>query len=546
MNSQVLLLRENDHESKYSSPNQLIHTNFLKMVEKFPNAIALMIGIQEWTYSDVKRISSKWASVVINNSERQLKRIGILGYRSEVSYLGILTSLFTGAAFVPLNPNFPLERTSKMAELASLDAIIVGEESVDYFHQLAKLNDTIAPLVLFPNTSIDTGKFKMNVLDQQDVHLSNYKLEEVECSEKSIAYLLFTSGSTGEPKGVAINHTNVVHYLEINQQKYQITPQDRLTQTFDQTFDLAIFDMFMAWSNGATVCAMQPIELLSPIRFIEEKKVTVWFSVPSLVTLLRKQKLLKEGALASLRLSLFCGEPLHKSTVDAWQVAAPNSVIENLYGPTELTISCSSYRWTKGTSENECLNQIVPIGKINSGLDFLIIDEKQQPVKEGEIGELCVSGPQNSPGYWCNYQLVESDTFKYTNAKGEEVSYYRTGDQVVMLPTGNIAYIGRLDKQVKIKGYRVDCGEIEGLISEQNGVLSVAVVPRLVKEGEVNGLVAYIVGENINSESIFQSLRVKLPSYMIPESIRIIEKMPLNVNGKIDRNKLQKITKGSI
>jgi amino acid adenylation domain-containing protein len=351
------------------------------------------------------------------------------------------------------------------------------------------------------------------------------------------AYLLFTSGSTGQPKGVPITHANVVHFLEVNQRRYQLTHEDRLSQTFDQTFDLSIFDCFMAWGSGACLCAMQPIQLLSPFRFVQEKNITVWFSVPSVITLLLKKNLLKPGSLPSLRLSLFCGEALTKDSVEAWQSAAPNSIIENLYGPTELTIACAAYLWHPERSPRECFNGIVPIGQVYENLHHLVVDENLQPVLPGEDGELCVAGVQTFPGYWNDSQKTVLSTFTCPDQNGNKLLYYRTGDRV-RLVENNYIYLGRMDRQIKVLGYRVDLGDIEATLRAVPGVIEAVALGWPVNDGSYEGVIAFVSGNLLNVELLRSKARDCLPAYMVPHTIHILDNMPLNANGKVARNTL--------
>lgn len=518
----------------------LLHTNFLKMVREYPNHPALIIHGKEWSYSDIAKTAGSWASV-IRRQINQPQRIGILAYRSETSYIGVLTSLFLGATFVPLNPTFPTERTVRMIENADLDAILVGEESLNELYDVAEELKINIPVLFSPFSEVDLKSTTFNKIIETPYVEEEELYINPDVSKDSIAYLLFTSGSTGEPKGVPITHKNVVSFLRVNQQKYSITPEDRLSQTFELTFDLAIFDLFMAWSNGACVCAMKPIELLSPINYMEKYKITVWFSVPSIINLLRKQRILKKGIFPSLRLSLFCGEPLHKNSLESWQEAAPNSIIENLYGPTELTIACTSYRWIASKSEVNCLNQIVPIGKVYPGLKWMIIDQSNKPVPNGGTGELCIAGAQTFPGYWKNEELTREKMVLLNSADGKTDYYYRTGDEVQVLPTGDIAYIGRIDHQVKVNGHRVECGEVEGVLLEVPTIYSAKVLPWPISEGTAEGLVAFIVGKDINEGDIMNQLAEKLPNYMVPNRTIALDSLPLNSNGKIDRKKLYQL-----
>lgn len=508
---------------------------FVRATQLYPDNTALIIDDVSWSYNRISNMARKWASALVSVSKTQnLKRIGVLGNKSETSYIGTLTSLFVGAAFVPLNPNYPVARSVAMLEAADLDALIVGDEAFDYYLEMSDRAEKLPP-TLFPGLSTS---FHSNIFMGKEV-IETFPVIDIPRSAQSddLAYLLFTSGSTGKPKGVPISHGNVVAFINENQKRYQIHPSDRLSQTFDQTFDLSVFDLFMAWTNGACVCSMHPEDLLSPFASIKRHKISVWFSVPSVASLIHKQHLLKKGCLKSLRLSLFCGEGLPKEIACAWQKAASNSIVENLYGPTELTIACSVYRWNNQTSPKECVNEIVPIGFLYDKHSAVLIDPDLNPVLEGEIGELCVTGPQMFNGYWRAPHLTEDHFIEFRDEEGiTSGKYYRTGDRVKRNKRGAYVHLGRIDSQVKIGGNRIELGEIEAALRKE-GAKDAAIIP--YPNNFPIGLCAFLTGKQSRLENVTESLRQYLPKYMIPNTVVMLSKMPLNVNGKIDRVKLR-------
>jgi amino acid adenylation domain-containing protein len=427
-----------------------------------------------------------------------------------------------------------------MARLADLDAIVTEERHLTYLRSVLSEIDA-PPVVLVTDADAAVNEagatLGMSELEQFD------PLRELPpLLSDEIAYLLFTSGSTGIPKGVPVAHSNVCHFLDVMQARYRLHPDDRLSQTFDQTFDLSVFDLFMAWQAGGSVHVPSTLDLVAPTSFVNRSELTVWFSVPSIPALMRKKQLLKAGSLPSLRWSLFCGEPLPRATAEEWQAAAPNSVLENLYGPTELTIACFAYRWDPETSPAECVNDLVPIGRPYPGLGAVVVDDERRAVVDGQPGELLVCGPQTVPGYWRAPEKTEERFLPLgtdLGTAGSEARFYATGDRVIRSEEGCYAYLGRTDQQVKVLGYRVELGEIEACIRAVEGVVDAIAIPWPVEDGVAQGIVAVISGSDDSARLLVDRARTQLPSYMTPERVAIVDDMPLNANGKIDRNALR-------
>ncbi len=508
-----------------------LHAGFLHQSERLPDHPALRLSKRTLTYSEVAETARRWATRLIGASGGRPRRVGVFAHRSETAYVGVLASLFAGAAFVPLNKKFPVERTRAMLAQADVDAVLVDDESLP---QLADVLDGLPhrPSILLPNREAGALRDALSapVFDRDDL-ASAAPLRSLPAVEPDdLAYLLFTSGSTGQPKGVPITHANVRAFLDYNLTRYALTPDDRLSQTFDQTFDLSVFDLFMAWESGASVCSMQPIELLAPFRYLEQNEITVWFSVPSIAALLLKRGALTPGRMPTLRWSLFCGEGLPRATAEAWQAAAPNSIVENLYGPTELTIACAAYRWDPANSPAECVQDLVPIGDVYPGLTAVVVDETLRDVPDGELGELCVAGPQASPGYWRAPHLTAERFFERDGRR-----YYRTGD-LVRKQSGHYVYLGRNDQQVKVGGYRIELGDVEAAL-RRVGCIEAVALP-WPNERQADTIVAIVSGTEDGSD-IGAMAGQHLPSYMLPRTIHVLDEMPLNGNGKVDRKALR-------
>jgi acyl-coenzyme A synthetase/AMP-(fatty) acid ligase len=240
-----------------------------------------------------------------------------------------------------------------------------------------------------------------------------------------------------------------------------------------------------------------------------------------------------------LRLSLFCGEALPVEIVRHWALAAPNSVIENIYGPTELTIACTAYRWDNTKSPDECAQGIVPIGQPFDGMRALIVDEQLREVEHGRDGELLMTGPQLSLGYWRDEEKTRQ---AFVSIAGKDGIYYRTGDRV-RRPAGNkpLIYLGRFDKQIKVLGHRVELGEVEAAIRQLSGLEGVVALGWPTTESGADGIEVFLETEGFDTKALAMQLKEKLPVYMLPRDILVLDRFPLNANGKYDRKALQLI-----
>jgi non-ribosomal peptide synthetase component F len=287
------------------------------------------------------------------------------------------------------------------------------------------------------------------------------------------------------------------------------------------------------------VCCPSAAQKSLPAQWINDSKLTIWFSVPSTGALMNKLRMLTPNKYPKLRYSLFCGEALPIEITEKWQKAAPNSVLENLYGPTELTIACTLYRWDSARSPAECEMGVVPIGDPYPAMEVLVADESLNEVPPGETGELLMTGPQLSLGYWKD---PEKTAAAFVTPPEKSTIYYRTGDRVRRpLPGKPMTYLGRVDFQIKIQGYRVELGEIEAIAREAAGVdVAIAVGWPLSASG-ADGVVVFLGADKADIDAVTAVMKERLPAYMVPSQIRTIPAFPLNSNGKVDRKALTKM-----
>ncbi|MFJ8476073.1 amino acid adenylation domain-containing protein [Kitasatospora sp. NPDC094011] len=516
-----------------------LHAGFHSSARRLPDRPALALGGRTWTYAELDTIARVWAAALLKAKDRP-RRVGILGHRSLVTYAGFLAALYAGATVVPLNKRYPVARNQDIAERAALDVILADDGSLPQLRQLLNALPDAPPVLLPESDGAPAGTpAGVPLLTRADVE-GCAPLDGPRFTDPGdAAYLLFTSGSTGRPKGVPITHRNVSHFLRVNTERYGFTADDRFTNTFDQTFDLSMFDLFMAWGSGACLVPMDAFELMTPLDFIREQGITVWFSVPSVAVLQERRGLLGPGALPSLRWSLFCGEALPEAVARAWQAAAPGSVLENLYGPTEATIACLVHRWDEATSPALSVNGVVSIGAPYPGMTTAVLAEDGTPVAEGDTGELCLHGPQVFAGYLNAPELTAKAFHARPAEDGGVRRWYRTGDLVRAAADGEYGYVGRLDTQVKILGHRIETGEVEANLLRQPGVAQAVVVAVPGAEEGTSALAAVLSGGGLDVYEVDEGLNAVLPPYMIPLSYHVLDDFPLNANGKVDRKALR-------
>lgn len=514
-----------------------IFTLFETVAQRYPQKTALYVEESFYNYEALAKKANSIAELLPADSSAFT---GLFAHRSISAFAGVLGILKSGKGYIPLNPKFPARRIAAILEQSELNTIVAEFAFAEKLGEV--LNFVNRPLnLVFPFTEnlsqLHRKLFEGHHLIFQSQDAGAFQQKKP--SEKSpYAYMLFTSGSTGIPKGVPVKHEQVRAYVGNINKMFDFSPEDRFSNTFDLTFDLSVHDLFVTWSNGATLYCIPGKSLMAPARFIKQHELTCWFSVPSLANMMSRLRMLKKDAYPSLRYTLFCGEPLAESLALKWQQAAPGSRVVNIYGPTEATIGITAYE-IKGESLKS-KNGIVSIGKPFSGNAVRIMDGNRREVKPTEPGELWLTGVQVTEGYW-KQPAKTDEAFVFLGGK----RYYKTGDLVQKDEDSEIYYLGRMDFQVKIQGYRVETQEIDFVIAESSSFENVVtlVFEDDYKNRKLVTCIAAAEPETSVKEKIYDNCNAKLPDYMIPERILFFNTIPLNQNGKTDRNLLKKWAK---
>lgn len=526
-----------------------------KSFNKYSSNRALEVDGGNFTYSETYNIATRIAQAIIKTDEAG-PFVALMAYRSICAYTGLLGILLAGKAYLPLNPKFPLNRTFSMLQDANCNMMILGSECCEALDLFLETYDQRSSAIKILYLSEAKSKV-IPLIEKYEHHCfieidNNFNVSPTSLpivSADDYAYLLFTSGSTGQPKGIGITHANVYAYIDFILSHYNYLPSDRVSQFFDFTFDPSVHDIFSAWFSGACLCSVPYKSLMAPAHFIKKSELTVWYSVPSVPIFMEKLNMLRDGLFPGLRYSLFSGEALAQSVAEKWQKAAPNSLVVNYYGPTEATVNITYYNWDRKTSPALCRNGGVPLGFPFPEQELRVVDFEGNNVPIGQRGELIVSGSQVAKGYINNPEKTISSFRELPNLKGKK--WYFTGDLVERDSEGIFYFYGRKDFQVQIRGYRVELSEVEGIIKKTASTELAAAVPWPLNTltSCANELVAIIVGQHDAdlAERVVAVCKSALPSYMVPSTVFFLQELPLTANGKIDRNALAdqiKVLKG--
>lgn len=500
-----------------------LYTRFLRGLTLAPERTAVRGPGWELTYRHLHERALTWAGTLLHATDGDGRgggpgAVAVLAAKGPDAYTGVLAGLCAGMSVVPVSVDFPAQRVRQMLDAAGVSAVVADAPG------RALLDAAVEPdgRAALPVLATEGGTLRPDA--------AHALTEPRPVRPQDTAYVLFTSGSTGRPKGVRLTHGGTDHYFQVLDTRYDFTPEDVFSQTFDLNFDCSLFDLFCAWGAGATVRQIPATAYRDLPGFAASAGLTVWFSTPSAVSLVRRTGGLREGALPGLRRSFFAGEAFTCRDAADWHRAAPHSDIENLYGPTELTVTVAGYRWSPEDTPGLAVNGVVPIGTVHKGHDWLLLDPAGRPAPDE--GELVVTGPQTTPGY-----LDPADgRGRFLEHDGRR--WYRTGDRVRRIAGGALAYVDRLDAQVQVGGWRVEPAEIDRRLRDLPGVQEAVTVAAPGPDGDTE-LVAFHTGERLSPAVLARGLRVHLPDRMIPRRFEHLPEFPLNANRKTDRGALR-------
>jgi D-alanine--poly(phosphoribitol) ligase subunit 1 len=465
------------------------------------DSIAIVTPERAYSYYEFKIQIAKYIGLFKQNNISD--KLGIINHHDFYTYSAIVACIISGITYIPIEPTHPVERNKHIIDQTDIKHIFCSSDT-----DLSE-NELISKLVL---------KFEgqNNLEDELDITFTNNPV-----------YILFTSGTTGIPKGVPIYPENLNSFVDIVfSLPWDISSKSKFLQVFDLTFDLSVFSFLIPFIAGASLYISDSgaIKNLVAINSIMTNKITHVLTVPSFITLLMPY--FNRISLPEVEHWFFCGEALSASQIQKWQNCVPKAKIWNLYGPTEATIFCTSYYCQPNNTKQ--YNDIVCIGKPFENTKFYI-----HKTDDDNLGELYISGSQTVKSY-----LNNADKEQFTTI--DDTFYYKSADLVFKDEQGDYFFVGRNDSQIKIQGYRIELGEIEHAALKHNSIKQAAAV--CLEQGDNKIIALAIVADaNLYNEDDFISfLGENLPKYMIPKKIELLYKMPYNLNGKIDRKYLKK------
>lgn len=485
---------------------ELLQQFFEYQAKVLPDKLAIIFNDKKITYHELEKQANQLARYLRSIEIKKGSRVGILLDRSINTYLTMLAIIKAGATYIPIHSDFPLERIQFICKDSSLNLLISSTK-------FNEINTIAYPPVFLLDQNI-------NLIDTQ----SSEPITPAETGllPEDACYIVYTSGTTGTPKGIEISHKAVCNYISAAQQIYCIQPTDRVYQGFSIAFDASIEEIWLTLSAGATLIPGLQNTLQGGIveGYLNKHQVTVLSCVPTYLSMLKTK-------IPSLRLLILGGEVCPSRLLKPWY--RPGLRIINTYGPTETTV-VATY--------SECHpDKEVNIGRSLPNYEIFIFDEKLKPVKDGEEGELYIAGPGLANGY---INRPELDKIKFISHPQTKQRLYRTGDIVKMLSNKELQFIGRADAQIKLRGFRVELTEIENTLLQYPNIKSAAVTVKELTLGD-QSLVAYLILENkdkLDIQKLNAFLRNKLPFFMIPTTYELVENFPTLPSGKIDRKNL--------
>jgi amino acid adenylation domain-containing protein len=502
--------------------------------EKYPNKEAFKCEDISISFSELDIKTNQLAKYLTDSGVKKGDRVGIYLNRCLETAIAIYGILKAGAVYVPLDFTAPHPRTRFLIDNCDISFLITSPKLKSKVKSLVDYDSSLKGIIgQIQDISLNNISWEAIF----DIDLKDYK--PIKVLEHDLAYIMFTSGSTGAPKGIMHTHNSGLNYAKLSAELYSVTTNDRIGNHAPIHFDISTFGYFSSPLEGASTIIVTDAHTKLPIslsQLIAKEKLTIWYSVPLALIQILQAGILDKLNMESLRWVLFGGEVFGLKYLRELMRKWPNANFSNVYGPAEVN-QCTYYNFNTFSEQTQQL----PIGQVWRNTDFKILDDSDIPVANGEKGKLVISSGTMMKGYWNNEVLTKKSFYIDNLDSGLELVYYRTGDVVFEDENGVLFFSGRDDRQVKLRGYRIELDEIESVFINHPDVNEAAVI--ITDEGgdrEVYAAILLIPDKNITIKDLRQHCKSNLPTYAIPDTIEIFENLPKTSSGKIDRKMIVK------
>jgi iturin family lipopeptide synthetase B len=507
---------------------------FEEQVEQTPDRVAAVFEDQSLTYRQLNDAADGIAAKLLERGLKNEEIVGLMVERSMEMLIGIIAVIKAGGAYLPMDPGFPVKRLNYMLEDSGTgillttgeipDTVKTGKDTINLKHEIK-------------------SNFKNNKNNKDNINKSGEKYRKPEIKPSNLLYIIYTSGTTGKPKGVMIEHRNLVRLFRNDKFQFEFSPNDTWTMFHSHSFDFSVWEMYGALLFGGKVVIIPKIQAQDTVRYHQELKkqsVTVLNQTPSAFYSLSQLEMEQENRELVLKYVIFGGEALNPAKLSRWKTRYPGTRLINMYGITETTVHVTY----KEITEREIREEAGNIGQPIPTLSMNVMDKQLRLQPIGIPGELCVGGAGVARGYLNKVEQTHRKYRENPNAPGEKL--YLSGDMGKQQENGDTIYMGRLDHQVQLRGFRIEPGEIETRLLEHPRVKEAVVIIRR-DDNTDNYLCAYYVSpEAIEPEELRDCLAAALPEYMIPSHFVLMGSIPLTPNGKVDKEKLPEPSKTGI
>jgi len=514
----------------------LLHNLLHASAAAHPNRPAVIDGDRTFTYSELEAQTNRLGHLLIATGVRPGDRVGLYLEKSLEAVVAIYGILKAGAVYVPLDSRAPATRLAYIAADCGIRHLITTSKEAKGWPELLEEGAPLQSLIVMDSPPA-VGPSGVLLVDASALGDLPDIPPAVPRIDNDLAYILYTSGSTGAPKGVMLSHRNGLAFVRWAIEELALTHEDRLSSHAPLHFDLSIFDIFGASGSAAPVALVPRTTSVFPVevaRFIDKHQITVWYSVPSILSLLIQHGNLEVGALPSLRTVVFAGEVFPSKYLCQLMERLPHPTFHNWYGPTETNV-CTAYQVKKAPDPG---GGDIPIGAAIGNVQTFVLSANGSPAAPGEEGELYVRGATVMHGYWGDPEKTAARLVANPSGNGETDLAYATGDLVIELESGDYRFLGRKDHQIKSRGYRIELGEIETALYSHAEVLECAVIA-VPDEVVSNRIWAYVVVSGSQTKNdLTKWCSERIPKYMIPERFEFVDQLPKTSTGKIDRQSL--------